>query len=196
VVRAALAGTQHAIPEADRRQVASAVQRRQAEFIAGRWCAHQALRDLGRPAVALPTGSLRQPLWPDGAIGSITHEDAYCLAIVAPSVALDGIGIDLACAARADQLDGSSGIVLAVGERLPALAGVDAAGALLHVFGMKEAVVKAISAQVGRFMDLSEIRLAVDGDRFTATVAGLAPVRGRWSRHGDLVLSYAGWARG
>ena len=72
--------------------VANAVEKRIAEFRAGRHCAREALRALGRePGAILADG--RAPIWPDGIVGSITHCTGYCGAVVAGSFA-SGIGFD------------------------------------------------------------------------------------------------------
>ena len=51
-----------------------AVQKRKAEFLAGRYCARAALAQLdGSLAVNIGIGANREPLWPPGFVGSITH---------------------------------------------------------------------------------------------------------------------------
>ena len=67
----------------ERAYVESAVPRRVREFAAGRQCARLALRELGGPDEAIPVGLSRQPKWPPGIVGSITHTVGYCLAVVA-----------------------------------------------------------------------------------------------------------------
>src|SRR5690242_7832438 len=63
--------------------VKNAVEKRIAEFCAGRHCAREALRALGRtPGAILAEG--RAPIWPDGVVGAITHCTGYCGAVVAP----------------------------------------------------------------------------------------------------------------
>ena len=51
--------TEWTLHDLERRAVASAVETRVAEFTAGRYCAHQALRMLGEPDVAIPSGADR-----------------------------------------------------------------------------------------------------------------------------------------
>jgi 4'-phosphopantetheinyl transferase EntD len=78
----------------ERDQVATAVPRRQAEFAAGRTCAHAALRRLGAPEVPLLRGPHGAPRWPAGFLGSITHTDDYCAAAVATDDDCVSIGVD------------------------------------------------------------------------------------------------------
>lgn len=80
--------------------VVHAVPRRRREYAAGRACARQALAALGVGPVPLPSTADRLPLWPDGLVGSITHDGSHAAAAVAR--AADGvraIGIDIEPAA-------------------------------------------------------------------------------------------------
>lgn len=67
---------------------------RRLEFTAARLYARRALALLGVPPAPLLPGPDRQPLWPAGIVGSITHCETYCAAAVAPSNAFRSIGID------------------------------------------------------------------------------------------------------
>jgi len=74
--------------------VGRAVEKRRREFTTGRVCARRALGRLGvEPAPLLP-GPKREPLWPAGVVGSITHCDGYRAAVVAWARHLASIGID------------------------------------------------------------------------------------------------------
>jgi hypothetical protein len=72
------------------RLMASAVPRRRAEFAAGRACARAALRRLGINGWPLLVGSKREPLWPAGVVGSITHTDGLVAAAVSRRPHLPG----------------------------------------------------------------------------------------------------------
>ena len=74
--------------------VRAAVAGRRNEFISGRVCARAAMGKLGYTPVALPRGPQREPIWPDGLVGSITHCRGYRAAAVARSDLYQGIGID------------------------------------------------------------------------------------------------------
>lgn len=70
------------------------VDKRRREFTTGRNCARRALATLGLPALPILPGRGRQPVWPSGIIGSITHCDGFCAAAVASQKQLVGLGID------------------------------------------------------------------------------------------------------
>ncbi len=68
--------------------------KRRREFSAGRWLARTALRQLGFSDAPLLIGPDRAPLWPAGAVGSISHTDDYCVAIVATNPPYRSLGVD------------------------------------------------------------------------------------------------------
>jgi 4'-phosphopantetheinyl transferase EntD len=74
--------------------VARAVGKRRAEFTTVRTCARIALGRLGVPPGPLLSGPKREPLWPAGVVGSITHCDGYRAVAVARADRLASIGID------------------------------------------------------------------------------------------------------
>jgi 4'-phosphopantetheinyl transferase EntD len=65
------------------------------EFAAGRHCAREALRALGLAPVAVPRKAKRQPAWPPGIVGSISHAGSYCGAVVARASLCLGLGFDV-----------------------------------------------------------------------------------------------------
>ncbi len=70
---------------------------RRKEFIAGRVLAQRCLVDLGQPPGLIRCGVDREPLWPNGVVGSITHTGSFTAAAVwLPNMGQDsaGIGID------------------------------------------------------------------------------------------------------
>lgn len=68
--------------------------RRRRDFTLGCECARQALGKLGIRPVPILRGPGREPLWPPGVCGSITHCEGYCAAVVARRGEVRGIGID------------------------------------------------------------------------------------------------------
>jgi 4'-phosphopantetheinyl transferase EntD len=68
--------------------------KRRDDFLKGRACAGLALEQLGYRSYPVPRGNFREPIWPVGICGSITHCDGFCAAIVAHQGELQSIGID------------------------------------------------------------------------------------------------------
>ncbi|MEX2466343.1 MAG: hypothetical protein WD995_05500, partial [Gemmatimonadota bacterium] len=81
----------------EREAVRNAVPKRRIEFARGRHCARAALVRAGwdRGFVEIPVGAERQPVWPAGFTGSITHCDGLVAAVatrLGPN--LTAIGLD------------------------------------------------------------------------------------------------------
>jgi 4'-phosphopantetheinyl transferase EntD len=83
-----------ALLPAERAALGRAAERRLREFAAGRSCARRALAALGAPEAAILRGPRREPLWPPGVVGSITHCRGYCAAAVADAGRFAALGID------------------------------------------------------------------------------------------------------
>lgn len=79
---------------AEQEAVRNAVDKRRREFGTVRHCARQALAGLGLPAGPILPGPNREPQWPAGVVGSMTHCDGYRAAAVAREGDLVGLGID------------------------------------------------------------------------------------------------------
>lgn len=71
-----------------------AVEARRREFLTGRSCARRALARFGVPAIPILAGPNREPLWPSGFVGSITHCSGYRAAAVARQQEVLAVGID------------------------------------------------------------------------------------------------------
>jgi len=67
---------------------------RRDEYARGRQCARTALAAFGIQGFAVKAGICREPVWPDGLVGSITHCEGYCAAAVAHADCFAGLGID------------------------------------------------------------------------------------------------------
>ena len=177
--------------------VARAVEKRRAEFTTVRTCARRALGRLGLPPAPLLSGDKREPLWPAGVVGSLTHCAGYGAAAVAWASDLATVGID---AEPHDKLpDGVlERVSLPVEQReLRALpAGVHWDRLL---FSAKESVYKAWFPLTGRWLGFEDAELvpAADGTfRAGLRVPGpvvdgvaLASFTGRWIVRDGLVIT-------
>jgi 4'-phosphopantetheinyl transferase EntD len=82
------------LPGAEADALGAAAPRRAAEFATGRSLARLALRGLGIREATIARGADREPVWPSGVVGSITHCAGYCAAAVAATEAVASVGID------------------------------------------------------------------------------------------------------
>jgi enterobactin synthetase component D len=155
-----------------------AVRRRQADFLAGRWCARAALRACGSEHADEPIGigAGREPSWPEGMVGTITHchvrmfgvqvvghavADAFASAAVARIGHARAIGLDAerlipekdagALVAQIAAVDEHADLVRATGWS-PGLA-------LTAAFSAKEAIFKCLYPEVRRLFDFRDARI-------------------------------------
>jgi len=75
--------------------ISGASDKRVREFSAGRWCARQALQQLGCEPIEILRGPNKEPLWPTGVVGAISHSHALAGAVVARANEVAGIGLDI-----------------------------------------------------------------------------------------------------
>lgn len=132
-----------------------AVASRRHEFALGRTCARRALAELVAEAGAIAIGARREPVWPAGVVGSITHTRTFCAAAVARGEDHRGVGID---AEELQDLEpGVVGLVLTPEERDDL--GPD--GALI-AFSAKEAVYKLWWPLTGAWLGFEDVRIRLD----------------------------------
>lgn len=188
--------------------LAAAVPKRRAEWIAGRRAAAIALRDLD-PALdgaAVPIGAGREPLWPAGVRGSITHAAGVAAAAVALATDARGVGLDieglLAPAAARAVVER----VVTATERQRLSAAVDPSNpidgdelfALTLAFSAKETLFKAVYHEVGRVFEFSDAELVDVGRtdwrlRLRTALTPALPAglefSGRYARFDELVIT-------
>ncbi|MCH7231990.1 4'-phosphopantetheinyl transferase superfamily protein [Glycomyces sp. L485] len=82
------------LPLVEHQAVAGAVASRRREFTTTRALARAALARAGGPAVAVPVGADRAPVWPPGWVGSLTHCEGLRAAAVARAREVAAVGID------------------------------------------------------------------------------------------------------
>src|ERR1700726_3428522 len=173
------AETQSRLPQALRR----ATQKRQREFLAGRWCAKQALQRLGAGSTHVAMAEDRAPIWPDGVVGSITHTGDFAAAAVAWAADIAGVGIDseeiIDPAAARDIAD-----ICVVDEAMlfEPVHGRSFCEFCTLVFSAKEAVFKCLFPLTRKFLEFSDVRItSLDWNRryFTWTTVTEYIGRGR-----------------
>jgi 4'-phosphopantetheinyl transferase EntD len=72
-----------------------ALQRRRSHFALGRAAARDALVELGLAPTPIGRGPEREPLWPEGIVGTISHSGDLALAIVGWRSDYAGLGVDI-----------------------------------------------------------------------------------------------------
>jgi 4'-phosphopantetheinyl transferase EntD len=142
--------------------IARSMQKRQAEYFYGRLAARLALLEMGRADADVGRGRLREPVWPEGTLGSISHSGRYVAAVVAPAQTLLGIGVDVEVVIGSSARMAIMSKVLAVGElaSLRAWAGRFSLDALLTLaFSAKESFFKAAFGVVRRYFNFDAVHV-------------------------------------
>ncbi|MFN3868388.1 MAG: 4'-phosphopantetheinyl transferase [Hyphomicrobiaceae bacterium] len=122
---------------------------------AARHVAHELLAGLGHAGAPIGRESSGQPVWPEGIVGSLAHDDLVAVAVVASRTAVASVGIDVEAA---EPLPSELSTLVVTDEDVPGPVHRDLAGRL--VFAAKEACYKAAYPLDGVFLDHDDI--AVD----------------------------------
>ena len=179
--------------------VSRAVEKRKNEFSAGRQCARAALGRLGINEFALLAGASREPLWPPGIVGSITHSNDFCAAAVGPHSLFEGVGIDVE-PAQALATDLARRVASDV--ECARLTRFEPNFVALLVFSAKESFYKCQFYRSRRFLDFPEVEVLLEPDgRFSVSLLaeGLRvppepEVHGRWLVREERLFT-AAWQR-
>ena len=182
----------------EERFTAQMVERRLQEFQHGRSCARLALSMLGQPPGPVGRGKHREPLWPAGFIGSISHAGDHAAAAVAATDLFLGIGLDMEFADPIE--DGLIASICRPEEIGRVDDGEDIGYRAKLLFSIKESIYKCVWPLIRQFVDFTEIevRLVDDSDRYEAIAhtakCDAVPVdrlSGRYRRYGKLILASA-----
>ncbi|MBP8172241.1 MAG: 4'-phosphopantetheinyl transferase superfamily protein [Pseudomonas sp.] len=120
--------------------------KRQAEYLAGRLCARQALLQLTGTAAVPAVGADRAPCWPAGVVGSITHGSAWAAAVVAHACDYQGLGLDVETWLSHERAERLAAQLLTPAElqRLAQLPERQHAAQISLSFSLKESLFKAL----------------------------------------------------
>jgi 4'-phosphopantetheinyl transferase EntD len=196
------AGSALLLLPAEAQFLGSAVRNRAQEFAAGRVCARRLLAEFGISNFPIAVAADRQPVWPAGMVGSITHTTGFCAAVVAEKKRVVGLGIDseLAASVKAKLWPA----ICTPGELqwLQSLPESERGSAATLIFSAKEAFYKCQYPLVGerlKFRDLS-VEPHAWGDqrgafsvrpnrRIALSAHATLPVPGRFLFHEEFVTT-------
>lgn len=137
-----------------------AVRKRQVEFLAGRYCAREALQACAPECAgaAIEVGPKREPVWPPAIVGAITHVQRLASVAVARRADTRGLGLDIELPMDNERARELLESIAAADEvaHLVRLTGWSSAAVLTLVFSAKETVFKCLFPQVGRYFDFRD----------------------------------------
>lgn len=139
--------------------ITRAIGRRQREFATGRVLARRLMGELGVEPGAIRRGAQREPIWPAGVVGSLTHAESIAVAAVAPQGVLRSVGVDIELADRVGpELHGK---LFTASEQSLIDGDLRRAGLM---FSAKEAAYKATYALAPRFVGFRDAEIAIDSE--------------------------------
>lgn len=148
-----------ALPE----RLKTAIIERRVHFLAGRHCAREAMRALAPEyaTMAIPIGENREPIWPFGIRGSISHTKRYAAAAVSHMSLVHGIGIDVERWMKPEAPTKLGAHITLPDELAPLVeaSGLTASEVLTIVFSAKESLFKALYGGVGRYFGFHDARI-------------------------------------
>jgi 4'-phosphopantetheinyl transferase EntD len=170
-----------------------------AQFTAGRLCARRALEALGVGQFALLPGTDRQPLWPEGVAGSITHTEGFSAAVVGRREAVRSLGIDSEVIAEVHERLWPSITAPAELEQLRQLPQAAAQVRAAVLFAAKEAFYKCQFALTAERLAFTDVVIRTDPESGEFEMLPQRPLRiqaelaagavGRYRVHGPYVTA-------
>ncbi|UCJ16181.1 4'-phosphopantetheinyl transferase superfamily protein [Pseudomonas sp. MM211] len=170
------------------------VAKRQAEHLAGRVCAREALYRVTGVASVPAVGEDRAPQWPEQVSGSITHGQGWAAAIVAPTQQWRGLGLDVERRLSSERAERLAGEILTADElsRITHLTSEQRAWQISLTFSLKESLFKALYPLVlKRFYFQDAELLSLDRTQSTARLRLLIDLSEEWSAGSELTGLYA-----
>ncbi|MFA8384843.1 MAG: 4'-phosphopantetheinyl transferase [Pelagibaca sp.] len=149
-----------------------AVDKRRADYLAGRAVASAAMALLDHPSAPVTTTPGRAPLWPDGLAGSISHARGRCACLLSRDTS-HSYGVDTEAIASGQSLTAIVTETLTATERdMIAEGPLPAATNATLAFSAKEALFKALYPSVGHHFGFAaaELTSAPRPDSLTLTL--------------------------
>lgn len=140
--------------------VKKSVVKRRAEFLAGRYCSLKALGMIGEFPDFIPVGKQREPVWPEGVLGAISHTTACATTVVTNDPDIKGLGIDIENLVNTETMEKicSHIMPLEAGDILEQ-DGLTQEEAFTLIFSLKESFFKAAYPQVKRYFDFNAVKV-------------------------------------
>jgi 4'-phosphopantetheinyl transferase EntD len=182
------------LPTGERELIVKAVTSRRRAFSTGRVLARGLLRDLGSETAELLRDPDRVPVWPEGAVGSISHCEDLCAVAIGEASRFWGIGLDV----EPDEAvkEGVERVVCGPREIawLDSVAGDERSRRVKMIFSIKEAVYKAFYPELRTHWGFQDVQTEIDldGERFLASLPEgpkAREIEGRVVRRAGWILS-------
>ena len=172
------------------------------DFYAGRSCARRALRELGIEGFSLLPAKDRQPVWPAGITGSITHTEGYTAAVVTRQGSVRCLGVDSELISSVHEGLWPRICTPAEHEGLRGFASAGRGERAALIFAAKEAFYKSQFPLTGEWVGFADVAIELEEAPGGGGVFVVTPQRpllllrqhrqsltGRFRRHGEFVTA-------
>jgi enterobactin synthetase component D len=133
---------------------------RRLQFLIGRFCAYQSLREAGfNESFDLPIDPHGAPLWPKGFVGSITHTTHFIAAAVASTKTHRGLGIDAQLIMSEQTFQTIKGKILNPSEAMITIDGWKPEELATLIFSFKESIYKCLRPLCGNFFGFTDAEI-------------------------------------
>lgn len=141
-------------------ELKNATTKRQMEFLAGRYIAHKALRELCFDISHIPRNEHGAPVWPDGVVASVSHTNSVAVCAASLRRHNDYLGVDIENWISPLNTKDIMRIVIDSHEEY-ILSGADVSfeSALTIAFSAKESFFKALYSHVGKHFNFEAAKI-------------------------------------
>ena len=145
----------HKLYPSEQQFISKAIGSRRREFSTGRWLAHTGLSRFGVSHEAILPGDQRQPLWPDGIVGSISHTKDHAVVALARERDYRAIGIDTE---KKRRVEPALAFRILTQREISQTTATDPT----LVFSAKEALHKLVFPLVGHYLEFTDVEIEFD----------------------------------
>lgn len=170
-------------------QMEGVSEKRIKDFSSGRFCAREVLGRLGNVNSEILIGPGKEPLWPDGFVGSISHSKNIVGAVVSKSSQLVSIGLDIEKMGRVKK--GMWNILFTQNEQkfLNTLSNDEEVFYTTLYFSMKESFYKLQFPLTQKYLGFTDVELIQKNGKFKLEI--LKDFKGKEQLPGFTDINYA-----
>ncbi len=158
------------------------------DFSTGRYCARKALANIGCEKAEILMSNDKQPIWPTGHVGSISHSNSLAGAIVSKDSLIRSIGLDIETIGKIKPEMWRLLYTEAESEFLNTFTGEALAYHTTLLFGFKESFYKLQYPLTKTFLNFTDVEVKYFGNKFELQV--LKDFSGKQMLSGTIHLHY------
>ena len=140
------------------------------DFSTGRYCARKALAAIGHENAEILIGNDKQPIWPKGYVGSISHSGKLVGAVAAKASNVKSIGLDIETIAKIKPAMWRLLYTEAETEFFNTFTGEELAYYTTLLFSFKEAFYKLQHPLTNTFLNFTDVEVKSVGNKFELQV--------------------------